>query len=149
MIKQDAAQLDKLHDFFKSLVENVSIKINMVILNRVETTKFLGVLVDNKLTWKHHISLLKSKLSKTDVEYIYIYIYSLFSPYIIILYCAEIWGNTYAANLKCLVLLQKKVVRLICGAQRLDHTSSLFYDLCILKLPDMVKLKTAEIMYSV
>ena len=64
------------------------------------------------------------------------------------MYCAEIWGNTCAANLKCLVLLQKKVVRLICGAQRLHHTSSLFYDLRILKLPDMVKLKTAEIMYK-
>ena len=64
------------------------------------------------------------------------------------MYCVEIWGNTCAANLKCLVLLQKKVVRLICGAQRLDHTSSLFYDLRILKLPDMVKLKTAEIMYK-
>ena len=64
------------------------------------------------------------------------------------MYCAEIWRNTYAANLICLVLLQKKVVRLICGAQRLDHTSSLFYDLRILKLPDMVKLKTAEIKYK-
>ena len=56
--------------------------------------------------------------------------------------CAEIRGNTYAANLKCLVFLQKKVVRLIGGAQTLDHTSSLFYDLRILNLPDMVKLKT-------
>ena len=72
--------------------------------------------------------------------------YSLFLRYII--YCAEIWGNTYKANLKCLVLLQKKVVRLICGAQRLDHTSSLFYDLGILKLSDIVKLKSAEIMYT-
>ena len=72
--------------------------------------------------------------------------YSLFSPYS--MYCAEIWGNTYAANLKCLVLLQKRVVRLICGAQRLDHISSLFYDIRILKLPDMLKLKTAEIMYK-
>ena len=43
---------------------------------------------------------------------------------------------------------QRKVVRLICGAQRFDHTSSLFYDLRILKLPYMMKLKTAEIMYK-
>ena len=47
-----------------------------------------------------------------------------------------------------LSLVTKKVVRLICGAQRLDHTSSLFYDLRILKLPDMVKLKTAKTMYK-
>ena len=39
-------------------------------------------------------------------------------------------------------------VRLICGDQWLDHTSILFYDLRILKLPDMVNLKTAEIMYK-
>ena len=64
------------------------------------------------------------------------------------MYCVEIWGNTHAANLQCLVLLQNKIVRLICGAQRLDHTSNLFYDLRNLKLPDMVKLKTAEITYK-
>ena len=70
----------------------------------------------------------------------------LFSSHI--MYYAEIWGNTYAASFKWLVLLQKKVVRLICGAQRLDHTSRIFYDLRIQKLPDMVQLKTAEIMYK-
>ena len=64
------------------------------------------------------------------------------------MHCAEIWRNTCAANLKCLILLLKKVVRLICGAQRLDQTSILFYDLRILQLPDMVKLKTADIMYK-
>ena len=64
------------------------------------------------------------------------------------MYYAEIWNNIYAANLKCLVLLQKRVVNVICGAQRLDHISNLFYDLRILKLPYMLKLKTAEIMYN-
>ena len=55
-----------VYNFFwgKSRIENVSIKINKVTINRVEATKFLGVLIDDKLTWKHHISLLKSKLSK-------------------------------------------------------------------------------------
>ena len=47
-----------------------------------------------------------------------------------------------------LLIFQKKVVRLICGAHRLGHTSSLFYDFHILKLPDMLKLKTAEVMYK-
>ena len=85
----------------KSCIENVSIKINKVTINRVEATKFLGVLIDDKLTWKHHISLLKSKLSKCcavmyktsfliDRRGMRILYYSLFSPYI--MYCAEIWG---------------------------------------------------------
>ena len=109
----------------------LSIEINNATINRAESTKYLGVLINYKLTWKHHISLLKSKLSKCctvtyktsfliDRRGKRILYYSLFSPYI--MYCAEIWGNTYAANLKCLILLQRRVVRLICGAQRLDHS---------------------------
>ena len=64
------------------------------------------------------------------------------------MFCAEVWGNTYATNIHCLVLLQKRVTRLICGAKRLDHTNLLFHNVHILKLPDLVKLKTAIIMFK-
>ena len=57
-------------------------------------------------------------------------------------------GKYICNKLKILCLVIKKVVRLTCGAQTLDHTSSLFYDFSILKFPDMVKQKTAEIMYK-
>ena len=72
--------------------------------------------------------------------------YSLFMPYI--MYCAEVWGNTYATHISCLVLLQKKVIRLICGAKRLDHTNLLFHNVYLLKIQDLVKLKTAIIMFK-
>jgi len=72
--------------------------------------------------------------------------YSLFMPYI--MHCAEVWGNTYAANIHCLVLLQKRVIRLICGAKRLDYTNLLFHNVHILKIPDLVKLKTGIIMFK-
>ena len=55
----------------------------------------------------------------------------------------------------CIVLkyevrnIQKKtVIRLLCGAKRLDPTNLLFYNVRILKLPDFVKLKTAIIMFK-
>ena len=67
---------------------------------------------------------------------------------LILCYCAEVWGNTYATNIHCLVLLQKTVIRLICGAKRLDHTNLLFHNVHILKLPDLVKLKTTIIMFK-
>ena len=57
-------------------------------------------------------------------------------------------GKYICSKLKMLRLVTKKVVRLICGAQRLDHTSNLFYDIRILKFSDMVTLKTAEILYK-
>ena len=34
-------------------------------ITRVRATKFLGVIIDEKLTWKDHISLVRSKSSNT------------------------------------------------------------------------------------
>ena len=71
---------------------------------------------------------------------------SLFLPYNN--YCSEIWGNTYATNVDCITVLQKRVVRLGCGAGRLDHTNPLFIQLGILKFVDLVKFKTSIIMFK-
>ena len=47
------------------LKTHVSIHISKEEISKVEFTIFLGVLIDNKLTWKKHISMIKSKLSKS------------------------------------------------------------------------------------
>ena len=63
-------------------------------------------------------------------------------------YCLEIWGNTYKSNTLCIFILQKKVLRIIIGANRYDHTNCIFYNLRILKFYDLVKLRTSVIMYQ-
>ena len=81
--------------------------------------KFLGLIVDEKLTWKNHINVVKSKLCKSlgimkkvqfkiEERFLLSLYYTLFLPYID--YCLEVWGNTFHSNLKCLYLLQKKIV---------------------------------------
>ena len=57
------------------------------------------------------------------------------------------WGNTYAANIYFITVLHKRVVRLVCGAKRLENTCILLKQLCISKL-DLVKFKTAVIMFK-
>ena len=71
---------------------------------------------------------------------------SLFQPHIS--YCNELWGNTYASNVNCLCIIQRKVVRLICNADRLAHTNELFKELYILKFPEFVQYKTAILMFN-
>ena len=126
-------------------------------INRVHVTKFLGICIDDKLNWKHHINTVRSKLSKVaaiiyrasciiNQDGIYMLYCSLFLPYIN--YCSEIWGNTYATNVECITVIQKRVVRLVCGARRLDHTGPLFKQLGILKFIDLVKFKTSIIMFK-
>ena len=133
------------------------ITINGIRINRVGVANFLGVLIDEKLNWKDHIANVKSKLSKStailykciqviDSQSMHILYSSLFLPYIS--YCSEIWGNTYPSNVNCLVVLQKRAIRLLFGAGRLDHTTPLFYRSHIYKIPDLVKFKTAMFMYK-
>ena len=44
------------------VVFNVFIEIE--IIHRVHLNKFLGICIDDKLNWKHHINTVRSKLSK-------------------------------------------------------------------------------------
>ena len=44
--------------------ENLDIKIDGVNIARVMSTKFLGVIIDEQMTWKNHITYIASKLSK-------------------------------------------------------------------------------------
>ena len=41
----------------------LALTINNVVLPRVAATKFLGIIIDDKLSWKPHIQSVKSKLS--------------------------------------------------------------------------------------
>ena len=50
---------NKLYD-----TDSVKVKLNNVEIPRVEKTKFLGVIIDSKLTWKFHIQELEKKISK-------------------------------------------------------------------------------------
>ena len=131
--------------------QDVAIIINNVTIQRVQATKLLGVLIDESLNWKNHINMVKSKLSKVasviykvshciDHSSMRIPYCSLFLPHL--MYYCEIWGNTYVTNIQCIILIQKRVIRLIHGANRWDHTNNLFYEYRILKFNDIVELKT-------
>ncbi len=108
------------------------------------------------LNWKPHIQSVKSKLSSIlsimhkaskliTTAGMYTLYCSLFQPYMS--YCIEIWGNNYASNVKCLCVIQRKAVRLICNADRLAHTNGLMKELYILKFPEFVQYKTAILMF--
>ena len=102
--------------------------------------------------WKPHIQSVKSKLSSIlSIMYkasklittagMYSLYCSLLQRYIS--YCNEIWGNNYASRVKCLCIMQRKAVRLICNADRLAHTNELFKEPYIMKFPEFVQYKTA------
>ena len=73
---------------------------------------------------------------------------SLFLPYIN--YCSKIWGNTYKTKLNYIILIQKKVIRAVCGINDMrTNTSPLFYKCGILNFVDLIAYKTLIVMFKV
>jgi hypothetical protein len=125
----------KLSFLSAKINHRITIKINNDIIKQVPSVKFLGVTLDQKLTWSNHInSVLKSitkstgmiaKLrhytSKNTLKLIY---YALVYPYLT--YGNLVWGNTYPTRLQKLLKIQKKIVRLMCFKSYTDHSEPLF-----------------------
>ena len=117
---------------------------------RVNSTKFLGIIIHENLSWKQHVSTICSKTSKiigTCIickarkyfcsKTLLILYNSLFLPYLN--YCNLIWASTYDLHIEPLLLLQKKVVRIITFSHPLTHTKPLFQKLNILPIHSIFK----------
>ena len=126
-------------------------------INCVESSKYLGIIFDNRFRFKNHIDYVKSKISKftgilyrlrkyfpleTCLNYYYAFVY----PYLS--YCIEIWGGACESHLSPLIIQQKRIIRIIGNARFSDHSSPIFYDLKLLKLQDIYNFKIAIYMYN-
>ena len=112
----------------------------LALVKRVESCKFLGVYLDEKMTWKTHIEQITSKMSKTvgiisTIRHIlpkyilHILYYTMIFPYLH--YCNIVWASTYPSRLEKIVVLQKKIIRIISACKYRDHTSNYFKELHI------------------
>ena len=121
-------------------------------------TKFLGVILDNKLTWIYHIQYIKNKIAKgigvicrakrlLNVKTLSTLYYCFVYPYLN--YAAEVWADASAIHLSTVVKLQKKVIRIINNSQWLEHTRPLFSKLNILRLEEIHVYKVALMMFKV
>jgi len=139
----------------------VKTQLNIVIdginINQVNNTKFLGLYIGESLTWVNHITHIPSKISKNigiikrlskivPHHILNTLFNTLTTPYLN--YCKIIWASNYLGRLKPLEVLQKRIIRIICNADRQASTCSLFKQLNLLKLHDINILKIAQFMYK-
>ena len=102
---------------------NVPITIKNKCIESIYVTKFLGIDVDQNLTWKRHTSHVLSKLSKCTcilcrVQHLLgreplckLYC-TLFLPYIT--HCSKVRGNTYLSYTLPVFIKHKNAVRVDC-----------------------------------
>ena len=133
------------------------ITMDKVCLQRTDSFKYLGVIIDHKLNWTQHIAYVKNKISKgigimyrarscltkrslKNLYYSYIY------PYLI--YCIEIWGISPQTHLNPLLLMQKKIVRIMTFSYYYAHTAPIFRDLEILTIDQLIVHRIGTVMYK-
>ena len=117
-------------------------------------SKFLGIYIDKHLTWKEHINIISSKISRAifainrvkhilphkSLKSLY---YTLIHSHIT--YGIQAWGN---GNTKKLDILQKRALRIINKKGYRSHTEPLYKSAKILKIVDVFKLQASLFMYD-
>ena len=140
-----------------SQYSNASFTIDNQFFTHVDNTKFLGVLVDQKFTWKRHVLYISSKISRTlyllnrlKYKLSQSSLLSLYNSLVYpqLNYCNILWGCASKSVLNHLVLLQKRAIRIIGHAHYLAYTNALAKKFSIIKLMDINVLQTALFVYK-
>ena len=145
------------HSPRKKLPINIQIKFGKKPVTRSQYVKFLGVLMDEHLSWKFHISELTKKLSRASgiflkmrhllsIDIMTNLYYSLFSSFLT--YGSSTWGLSYDTYLEPLFLVQKKVLRFISFQPSFSSSTPTFLSLKSLKLKDMVHHDILKFVYK-
>ena len=125
---------------------HTAVIINGISLERVSCTKFLGVFIDHKLTWKEHILYLKNKVSKCIAilckvskvlsKKVKMQLYKTFiQPHF--MYCNIVWCLANATTRKPLEISQKRTLKIALGLPK-DTPSTTVFNLA--KVHDLVSI---------
>ena len=142
---------------FHTLQQNISsfipqLKIGNKLLERVSNFNFLGLTINENMSWKPHVNLIANKISK------YVGILNRLKRYLPCRILRMMYFSIVHSNLNYSLLawgydcgrlkkLQKRAVRTICNAKYNDHTEPLMKTLGILKLEDLFKLNMLKWYY--
>ena len=122
-----------------------------------KSIKFLGMHIDENLSWKQHTNHINKKVShaifninrakhilpKSSLKTLY---YALIHPHL--MYGITLWGGANSSIINKTITLQKKAIRIISKASYNSHTEPLFKENNILKLKDLYEQQIAIFMHN-
>lgn len=139
-VNQLSCNLDKTQYITLSLKQEINL----------ESVKLLGINIDSKLNWSVHIETVCNKISRVNYllwklknfvspEYLRLAYFGLFQSHI--LYGLLVWGHS--SHVVDILVLQKKAVRNIAGANPLEHCKPLFIQF---QIPTVVNLYIFQVL---
>ena len=128
--------------------ENLPLKLPKLIMNNIQierkdSLKFLGVLIDETLSWKNHIKILESKLARAigllyksrpflDLNSRKLIYFSFVHSHLS--YANLIWGSTHPSKLDKLASQQRHICKIIKFKNRHDSAIPVMENLKILNI---------------
>lgn len=136
---------------------NLNLSVNGSTLSRENCCKFLGIYIDESLTWNKHLKYINSKISRSlfaikqakvflPKESLRTLYFSLINSHIV--YGILAWGHAKHDILNKTQLLQKRALRAIHNKKYNSHTDPLFKQSNILKLSDLHELEVLLFMHD-
>ena len=145
------------HSSTVKVPSDFAIKIGKKHIKRVRFVKFLGLLLDEHLSWKYHLSELSKKLARTCGMFFKI---RNFLPLdvLVCLYNALflsflqfgiiVWGQTFASYMDPIFKLQKKAVRAISFQPHMSPSAPIFTDFKLLRLSEIFELRLLTFVFD-
>ena len=138
--------------------QKINLELNGTKVEEKEVAKYLGVLIDNKLSWKSHIEQVKTRLSRgngmiSKIRY-YVNDQCLLNLYYAFIqshinYNLLNWTATYPSFIKPINLKVKAAVRLISFKNKYEHTNRLFITKEILPFDDLINYKKGNFLWKI
>ena len=136
---------------------SINVKINGLPVDEKDHAKYLGILIDNKLSFKNHIDHVKSRLVRGCAilamvrhyvpKQILINTYNAhIQPHID--YCLPVWGYTYKTHLLPVQRQQRKAVRIVNFLKKRDDPVPFFKADNLLCLDESLKLSSAKFIWK-
>jgi len=113
--------------------------------------KLVGVALDENLSFKYHLNLIKVKLNQANfilarsgrflTQEVRVIIYNSLVKSVLE-FGSWVYGHSGKTQMDQLFILQKKIVRNVTGVRRKAHTNDLFIRLGFLKVPEIIEYNT-------
>ena len=139
----------------RKTLPHINLSLNDVIIENVPKFDYLGIIIDEHLSWNSHIEMIGLKVSKAigiinHLKSIYpqTVLFTLYNALIIshMLYGILLSGKSDSVDK--IAKLQKRVIRTISFSRPLAHTEPLFKTFNLLKINDIYTLKLMKFFYK-
>ena len=149
--------LSRYNNIRANRISSFRIKMGNIELERVKSVKYLGVMLDEGVTWSEQIDFLATKLSRSagifsklryylNTKVLIEMYHALFNSHL--QYAILCWGSTTSTNLNRLQILQNRAIRNITKSPRFFRLNNHYLNLRILKVRDLYNLEVAKFMHG-